>query len=139
MIIKTAVLISKQPPWQFLIGSLVWFSKDFMNPREHPLIDVCISSRISSIMRWWAAVLLTFVLLVIGMCSPLWVIGLIVIGSATWTAIDSKKIGLTHYKSGISYPPIGLFFGILAVWIIAFPWYLTVRGQILRGAAALKD
>jgi hypothetical protein len=62
-----------------------------------------------------------------------------VLGTAIWAAIDSSKIQLLRYKSGISYRPIILFFGFLLLWIVAFPWYLAVRYKIKTGTAVLKD
>ena len=68
--------------------------------------------------------------------SLTWVMVLI---TAIWAAIDSSKIRLKRYKSGISYGPVVLFLGFLLLWIIAFPWYLIVRHKILTGTAVLKD
>jgi hypothetical protein len=65
--------------------------------------------------------------------------GVMVLITAIWTAIDSSKIQLKRYKSGISYGPVVLFFGVVLLWIIAFPWYLIVRHKILTGTAVLKD
>ena len=62
-----------------------------------------------------------------------------VIITAIWAAIDSSKIGLKRYKSGISYSPVVLLLGFWFLWIIAFPWYLIVRHKILNGTAVLKD
>ena len=62
-----------------------------------------------------------------------------VIITAVWAAIDSSKIHLKRYKSGISCQPVVLFFGVLLLWVIAFPWYLIVRHKILTGTAVLKD
>jgi len=62
-----------------------------------------------------------------------------VLGTAIWAAIDSSKIQLKRYKSGISYGPVVLFFGFLFLWIVAFPWYLIVRYKIKTGTATLKD
>jgi hypothetical protein len=89
-------------------------------------------------MNWWTSLLLTLGFLVIGLYSPSPVMMIIVAGSAVWAAIDSQKIGLVKYKSGISYHPIVLLIGVLGIWIIAFPWYLIVRGQILSGRGVLK-
>jgi hypothetical protein len=63
----------------------------------------------------------------------------IVLGTAIWAAIDSSKIQLKRYKSGISYGPVVLFFGFVFLWIVAFPWYLIMRYKIKTGAAVLKD
>ena len=59
--------------------------------------------------------------------------------TAVWAAIDSSKIHLKRYKSGISYGPVVLFLGFLLLWIVAFPWYLIVRRKILTGTAVSKD
>jgi hypothetical protein len=63
----------------------------------------------------------------------------VVFGTALWAALDSSKIQLQRYKSGIAYGPVVLFFCFLLLWIVAFPWYLTVRYKIKTGAAVLKD
>lgn len=62
-----------------------------------------------------------------------------VLGTAVWAAIDSSKIQLKRYKSGISYGPLMLFLGFLFLWIVAFPWYLIVRYKVKTGTAILKD
>jgi hypothetical protein len=60
-------------------------------------------------------------------------------GTALWAAIDSSKIHLRLYKSGIACHPVVLFFGIALLWIIGFPWYLSMRYKIKIGTAILKD
>ena len=62
-----------------------------------------------------------------------------ILGTAIWAAIDSSKIQLKRYKSGISYGPVVLFFGIALLWIIGFPWYLSMRYKIKTGTAVVKD
>ena len=62
-----------------------------------------------------------------------------ILGTSLWIAVDSSKIQLRRYRSGISYGPVVLFFGSLLVWIVAFPWYLSMRYKIQRGTAVLKD
>ena len=64
---------------------------------------------------------------------------LMVVGTAIWITIDSKKIEIKKYKSGISYGPVILFFATLLLWIVAFPWYLIVRERIKSGRAVLKE
>lgn len=59
--------------------------------------------------------------------------------SSIWVGIDSSKIELKKYKSGISYGPIVLTILCLALWIVAFPWYLVVRTKIKDGKAELKQ
>ena len=63
----------------------------------------------------------------------------IVLGTGIWAAIDSSKIQLKRYKSGISYGPVVLFIAIALLWIIGFPWYLVMRYRIKTGTAVLKD
>ena len=62
-----------------------------------------------------------------------------ILGTAIWAAIDSSKIHLKRYKSGISYGPVVLFIAIAFLWIIGFPWYLAMRYKIKTGTAILKD
>jgi len=63
----------------------------------------------------------------------------IVLATGIWAAIDSSKIQLKRYKSGISYGPVVLFLGFVFLWIIAFPWYLILRYKIKTGTAVLKE
>ena len=94
-------------------------------------------------MKTWIAILFTIGLL--AACIVLsalirfdltWVM---VLGTAIWVAIDSSKIHLKRYKSGISYGPVALFFACVLLWIIGFPWYLAMRYKIKAGTAILKD
>jgi|SRR5665213_1344441 len=62
-----------------------------------------------------------------------------ILGTAIWAAMDSSKIHLKRYRSGISYGPVVLFFGFLLLWIVSFPWYLSERYKIKTGTAILKD
>lgn len=62
-----------------------------------------------------------------------------VILTSIWVAFDSSRIELRRYKSGISYGPVVLLFACLLLWIVSFPWYLTMRNKIKSGTAVLKD
>src|SRR5882757_10204966 len=64
---------------------------------------------------------------------------IMVIGTALWAAIDSSKLQLKRYKSGVSVGPVMLFIACVGLWIIGFPWYLTVRDKIKNGTAVLKE
>jgi hypothetical protein len=66
-------------------------------------------------------------------------ITIMVLGTALWAAIDSSRLQLKRYKSGISYGPVVLFIACALLWIIGFPWYLSVRYRIKAGTAVLKD
>jgi hypothetical protein len=94
-------------------------------------------------MKTWQAIVFTLGLVVV--CAAVsnfihfnltWIM---ILGTALWVAIDSSKIELKRYKSGISYGPVGLFFGLVLLWIVGFPWYLSMRYKIKHGTAVLKD
>jgi len=63
----------------------------------------------------------------------------IALGTEIWAAIDSTKIQIKRYKSGISYGPVVIFICFVGLWIVAFPWYLIMRYKIKTGTAILKD
>ena len=63
---------------------------------------------------------------------------IIILVSSIWVGIDSSKLELKKYKSGISYGPVVMVILCLLLWIVAFPWYLIVRGKINAGTAELK-
>jgi hypothetical protein len=63
---------------------------------------------------------------------------IVIVVTSIWAASDSSKIKLKRYRSGISYGPIVLFIGLIGLWIVAFPCYLSVRCKILRGQAVMK-
>jgi hypothetical protein len=94
-------------------------------------------------MKPWLAILLTLGLLVmftaiveithVNLVFPM------VIGTSLWVAIDSRKLQLRRYKSGLSYGPVVLFIACVGLWIVGFPWYLIVRHQIKTGVAVLKE
>ncbi len=94
-------------------------------------------------MKTWIAILFTIGLFV----ACIVISGLIgfdltwimVLGTALWAAIDSSKLQLKRYKSGISYGPVVLFFACALLWIVGFPWYLAMRYKIKTGTAVLKE
>jgi hypothetical protein len=64
---------------------------------------------------------------------------LVVVATALWAAIDSSKLGLQKYRSGIAHRPAVLFLGISLLWIVGFPWYLIARGKIRSGQLPLRE
>ena len=64
--------------------------------------------------------------------------GYMILASGIWAAIDSSKIQLRKYPSGISYHPVILFLAVSVLWIIGFPWYLAVRYKIKKGLLTQK-
>lgn len=109
------------------------------------LLVYVISKNISHFISWqaWISILFTVGLLV--MCSEIYMLTgfdigwIMVIGTGFWAAIDSSKIELKRYKSGISYGPVILFIGFVFLWLITFPWYLIIRHKIKTRTAVLKD
>ena len=94
-------------------------------------------------MKTWIAILFSIGLLaaciVISALIRFNITWIMVVGTALWAAIDSSKIELKRYKSGISYGPVVVFIAIAFLWIVGFPWYLAVRHKIKTGTAILKD
>jgi hypothetical protein len=58
-------------------------------------------------------------------------------GSALWAYFDAGRIGLERYHHPFGHRT-GLVMGMLLLWLVAFPWYLTVRHQIRRGTRPLR-
>jgi len=99
-----------------------------------------------AIMKTRDAILLTIALSLLGALvgfdiagRTLRLISVVILITAIWAAVDSSRIQLKRYQSGISCGPVVLFFGLLLLWVVAFPWYLSVRYRILNGTAVLKD
>ncbi len=94
-------------------------------------------------MKWYWAILFTigilFLTLVISGLIGLDLTVPLILATAIWAAIDSGKIELRKYKSGISYSPVIIFIVLLLLWIAGFPWYLHVRYKIKNGIAELKE
>jgi hypothetical protein len=66
-------------------------------------------------------------------------VAIMVLGTALWAASDSSKLQFKRYKSGISYGPVVLFIACTLLWIVGFPWYLSMRHKIKSGTAVLKE
>ncbi len=66
-------------------------------------------------------------------------VSILVFGTALWAAIDSSRLELKKYKSGISYGPVIVFVAISLLWIVGLPWYLAVRYKITHGLLELKQ
>lgn len=90
-------------------------------------------------MKTWQAILFTIVLFIYFLYLPPLLVFLAILGTSIWTSVDSVKIGLYRYKSGISLKPFILFLCCMLLWIAAFPWYLAMRHSIASGKATLKD
>jgi hypothetical protein len=94
-------------------------------------------------MKTWMAILFTIGLfaacIVLSALIRFNLTWFMVLGTAIWAAIDSSKIQLKRYKSGISYGPVVLFIACAMLWIVGFPWYLSMRYKIKSGTAVLND
>ena len=64
------------------------------------------------------------------------VLGISVAGIA---AFDSTHIHLRHYKTWLSYGPVGLFVVCALLWPVVVVWYFIVRFRIARGTMPVKD
>jgi hypothetical protein len=62
------------------------------------------------------------------------IIALCFLGSAVWVLFDAKKIGVEKGQiDGLGdLSPSEWFFACLLLWIVAFPLYLSKRGELLR-------
>lgn len=89
-------------------------------------------------MKTWQAVLVTLGIFFISLFLPPLFLVAVVVSTSAWAAIDSKEIRLHSYKSGIALRPFVLFLACFLLWIVAFPWYLSVRYRIRNGLAELK-
>lgn len=54
---------------------------------------------------------------------------IVVILSAIWVGFDHRTTKRRYGWDIISKDPVGWVAGVLAIWIIAFPWYLVRRHQ----------
>ena len=93
-------------------------------------------------MKTWPAILLTVgAIIACGVVYSLTGINLylsLVVGTSVWAGIDSQKMELVRYQSGISYQPVVLGLLCAAFWIVGFPWYLSMRHRIKTGRACLR-
>jgi hypothetical protein len=67
------------------------------------------------------------------------VVWLMVIGTSVWAAVSAKRLEFRKYRSGLASGPTAVFLVNVLLWIVAFPWFLTVRDKIKEGSAELKD
>ena len=65
------------------------------------------------------------------------IVGLVIIGTSIWVAIDASRIGARKglVKGLADIGPAGWFFCCLLIWIIGFPVYLAKRSQIIHAVA----
>ena len=94
-------------------------------------------------MKWFWAILFTLAILaatlVVSQLVGFNLVWILIFGTTLWAAIDSSRLELKKYKSGISYGPVILFVAIALLWIVGLPWYLAVRYKITHGLMELKQ
>jgi hypothetical protein len=87
---------------------------------------------------WIGAILLTFALAVVATLAG--VFSLFALVTIIWAILDSRRVDLRRYHTGISGGPSILFVLLLIFgWPIVFPWYLGMRFKIMAGTARLRD
>jgi len=95
-------------------------------------------TRVISLSCWLSAILITILCSVLfarwGLFSTFTVVSII------WAAMDSRRIRLWRYYTGISGGPLTIFVLLLVIgWPLVFPWYLGMRLKIWAGVARLRD
>lgn len=61
------------------------------------------------------------------------------LASIIWAALDSRRVRLWRYHTGISGGPATIFILFLVLgWPLVFPWYLGMRLKIWAGVARLR-
>lgn len=63
---------------------------------------------------------------------------LLVLPTAIWAAIDASRIGLAKYKTNVAKGPVTLAICVAFIWIVAFPWYIHVRSNVMKGTQPLR-
>lgn len=63
----------------------------------------------------------------------------LILGTAAWAGWESVQLHVRDYKTTLATNPIVLAVGIVALWIVFFPWYLVVRSRIKDGTQPRKD
>jgi hypothetical protein len=62
------------------------------------------------------------------------------LASIIWAALDSRRVRLWRYHTGIAGGPVTIFVLLLVLgWPLVFPWYLGMRLKILFGVARWRD
>jgi hypothetical protein len=62
------------------------------------------------------------------------IVFLVPIVTSVWVYFDAKHIGAQkgQLKGIANMGPVGWFISCLGIWIIAFPFYLAMRGELKR-------
>jgi hypothetical protein len=94
-------------------------------------------TRFISLACWLSAIIITIALSVF---AAYWGwFPIFALASIIWAALDSRRVRLWRYHTGISGGPVTIFILLLVLgWPVVFPWYLGMRmkiGPMSRGYA----
>ena len=70
--------------------------------------------------------------------EPLGWLSFLAIPPALWMALDSKRLGVQNFDTGLNHRPTVLFLIGLSFPVVVIPWYLTVRDLIRSGRAVRR-
>ena len=94
--------------------------------------------RLISLCCWIAAVVFTFTLAAVAKIHGWFEV--FALATIIWAIVDSRRVRMWRYHTGISGGPASLFILLLVLgWPIVFPWYLGMRLKIVAGTARLRD
>lgn len=102
--------------------------------RARPFTPIPGATPTSGLVAFIVAVLIFAVSLVLFPVGPV----VVVLGTSIWVALDASNHKLGQYKNGIGGPTSACL-GSLALWIVVFPWYLTIRSRIRAGTQPVKQ
>jgi hypothetical protein len=96
-------------------------------------------NRLISLACWLSAIVITIALLAFARLIGAW-FSVFALASIIWAALDSRRVRLWRYQTGIAGGPVTIFILLLVLgWPLVFPWYLGIRLKILFGVARLRD
>lgn len=87
---------------------------------------------------WFAIGLVVCVLAAFAISTGQIVTAITAFSTAGIAAFDSTHIHLRHYKTWLSYGPIGLFVVCALIWPFALIWYSVVRVRIARDTMPVR-
>lgn len=61
------------------------------------------------------------------------VVGLLIVAVSLWVTVDSHKVRLQSYETRIALRPIAMFYAMIFLWPVFFPWYLITCSKIGDG------
>src|SRR5262249_19710939 len=101
----------------------------------------CLVARpeLGGILQMHAVAVVGFTILIFIVCTLLQaatalpVYWTLTISTVVWAAWSSRRIQLRRYRPGEAFHPVLLFWAVVQLWPITFPWYILLRRRILTG------